>query len=173
MMRKLLLLTVVFAHLGCDVDEDHDNAEGDLTAEVCEHMADGPNVTVEATLESSDSAPLANKAHHRIDLTLPESMDGSYLGVVRFEADEAGEYLFFLSQADEFRVHTTDGRAIDLEASESVDACAEVAIQHTVDLDVGTYYLTVVAAQADVGLVHEHAGGDHDHEEHDDHDHEE
>ncbi len=47
----------------------------------------------------------------------------------------------------------------------AVDACAEVAVQHTVELEVGTYRLSFGPTEATtVTLVAEEAGGAHDHD---------
>ena len=171
MPRSLVSLVIVLSvalTAGCDSDSD-DHASGDdshvetVGEEACEHMVDGPSVTVTADADATGTPPDATTPHTRIDVELVE-VDGGFGGVVTFASSEAAEWSFFLDADVPFAVSTAAGDAVDIEHSDPVDACDEVVIVHSADLAIGAHHLTFgpVAEATIVGLVFEEAG-DHDH----------
>lgn len=148
------------ALVACGDDHD-DHAADDPIAEACEHAADGPSRAV--TAAAPEAAPaIQSYAHARVDITLLAETDGNG-GSVAFNVAEAGDYIFFLT-ADVPLAFGDDAGGIAIEATAAVDACAEVAVSHTVELDPGIVTLTFGPTEAtEVGLIFE-AGGDHDHE---------
>lgn len=160
MIGTLLALALV----ACDDHGHDDDGHASPTEEACEHMKDGPARPVTAAAER-EGAPAAAFEHARADITLA-TVEGGNGGYVSFPADEATDYVFYLSAAVPFAVFDATGAAIELEASEPVTACGEVAIAHTVPLDVGTVFLYFGPTEATtVSLVFEHADDDHHHDD--------
>ena len=119
------------------VDELHEHSvdEGG-----CEHMKEGPVITVSARAEAQDLQDVA-RPHTRSDIALVAVNDGNG-GYVSFAADENGDYIFFLSNIIPFKVNDGSGLEIHIEETqEGIEHCSEVALKHTVHLKVGTYSL--------------------------------
>ena len=154
----------VFALTACDDhDHDHDHEHGeDLTAEACEHGANGPFESVQAA--SAEMAPaIQGFEHSRVDITLLAEADGNG-GSVAFNVGAEGDYVFFLSADVPLAFSDDTGSSIAVESTATIDACAEIAVSYTVELAPGVATLTFGPTDAtEVGLVFEAAGA-HDHE---------
>lgn len=179
MLSAVALLTTTFV-TGCADDTDDTSTTAAATGatlssdeEACEHMVEGPFQDVTATA-ASDGAPSATYAHTAVHITLATDTtdDTMYMGYVTYEADEATEFALFLSVDAPLAIHDAAGNDVEIEASEAVLACDEVAMEHLVDFEVGTYTLVIgPTAAAEVTLIAEeanHAGHDDNDDEHDD-----
>lgn len=157
----VVLTTLALALAACDDGEETEHEE-DLAAEGCEHGEEGPVQPV--TAAAPEAAPaIQSYAHHRIDITLVSGADGN-TGSVAFNAAEAGDYYFFLTDDVPFTV-SAGGSSIEIEATEPVDICTAIAVQHIVELPAGEAILTLGPTPLSlVGLVFEAAGEEHDHE---------
>lgn len=147
-------------------DEGNNNAhaeEGTLAEEACEHTAEGPFLDVTATA-MAEGAPSATAEHTAVRVALATEGDGN-VGYVSYEADEDGNFVFFLSQDLPFAILDGAGAEVEIEASTPVDTCDEVAVQHVAELSVGRYLLRLgpTTEATSVSLVAEHAGEAHDH----------
>ncbi|MEZ4266772.1 MAG: hypothetical protein R3F39_10370 [Myxococcota bacterium] len=149
---------------GCDSGGSEAGEEGTPLEEACEHMAEGPFVNVQATLDAA-SAPPANLAHTAMKVQLVES-GGMYEGYVSFPAAMAAETVFFLGAGVPFAVSDSQGAPLSVESSDTaITACSEVAAAHTFDLTIGTWWLRLgPTAEPSVQLVVEAAGAAHAHE---------
>ncbi len=160
-MRCIAILGLVVALCACDDDTDdqhHDEHGAEAAADACEHMKDGPAQAVTAAATEAD-APVVSIPHTRVDVTLTDH-GGANGGFLRFEADEAGEVVFFFGADVPVKV---GGAA--LSGGEPVDACAEAAVHYELDLDVGPVTIEVGPTdETSVGFVFVETG----HEEHDD-----
>jgi hypothetical protein len=140
------------------------DAHGAAEEEACEHMADGPFAEVAAAADAMGAGSVAVE-HTRVNVDLSGG------NTVLFPVDEAGDYIFFLS--DDVAVTVSQaGATVAFEESGPVDACADVAVHYVLELEVGP--ATIEFGETDlttVGFVFEHAGEGHDHEG-EDHDHE-
>lgn len=164
-------LTVIVASLllvgvGCEEDHDHEhdnnhvhenNGEHDPEEEGCEHMGDGPFASITAQADAAGTLENAAVEHTRVDIALVD-YEGSKGGLVQFEAAEAGDFIFFLS--DDVSLSVTDGAGVAKEAEvstgESTLCPGVIAASHTFDLEVGTYTITVGPTELEtVGLVYE------------------
>lgn len=160
-MRRLALLALLLPLAACD-DEHHDAHEDeDLTAEACEHGAEGPAQAITAAAPA-DAPAIQGYTHTRVDITLPAGPDGNG-GSVAFNVSEAGDYAFFLT-ADVPLAFTADGTALAIEDTVAVDACEAIAVHHTVELPAGEVILTFGPTSATaVGVVFEAADHEHAH----------
>lgn len=161
-LAALALAAIALTGCGDDHDHDHDHEGEDPTAEACEHAADGPFEPVNAA--EADAAPaIQSFTHRRIDITLLAAGDVNG-GSVAFNATEVGDYVFFLT-ADVPLAFAGDAGPIEIEETAAVDACAEVAVAHTVELSPGVFTLTFGPTEAtEVGLIFEAGGAHEDHE---------
>lgn len=161
-MRRLALLTLLLLLAACDEhDHDDEHAHEDLTAEACEHGAEGPAQAITAA-EPADAPAIQGYRHTRVDITLPAGPDGNG-GSVAFNVSEAGDYAFFLT-ADVPLAFTADGTALAIEDTVTVDACEAIAVHHTVELPAGEVILTFGPTSAtEVGVVFEAADHEHAH----------
>jgi hypothetical protein len=154
MMKKLLSACLLSSALlaGCAGSNETD-------AEGCEHLQQGPGVSLTASASAS-GAPAVSNDHKRYDLTLPS---GS--GSVSFAAGEATDFVFFLSADVPLKVSSSAGAQVDFESSaKSSEQCSDIKGRHVAPLQVGTYTLTFGPSSLDkVSLVIEEAGG-HGHE---------
>ncbi len=132
-MRTITFLGAVL--LACGGDDGAEQAETPA-GDACEHMEGGPAEAVVAGEEAGD-APSITFEHARVDVSLggPEGARGGY---VRYEADEAADFTFFLDA--DVPVALVGGA---FEASEAVEACAAVAIGYTAALEVGPVVLKI------------------------------
>lgn len=153
--RLLAFALAAFALTACG--DDHDHEAGDPIAEACEHAA-GSAEAVEAA-EVATAPAIQSYIHTRVDITLPAGADGNG-GSVAFNVAEAGDYVFYLT-ADVPLAFSDDTGSLPIEETALVDACAVVAVAHTVELTPGVAILTFGPTEvSEVGLVFE-AGGAH------------
>ena len=164
MRLSFCLIAGLLAFAGCD---DHDDEHGHggetlgLGAEACEHTNEGPFVDVDATLDTTDAPSLAFP-HTATRVAIADADAKHY---VRFNADEAGEYIFFVSADVPVEILDNDGNLIEIEATGGVDECAEVVAQHTVDLTVGSVLVAFgPTSEGTLSVVVEHHEGEHDHD---------
>lgn len=149
-MSRFILILSVFT-FACGEDSEDPSAEGPA-AEACEHFADGPSQAVTAAATEAD-APSVTFAHTRVDIALVD-FEGAMGGYVKYEADEAADFLFFLDSAD-LPFELIGG---SFESSAEVDLCDEVAVALTADLAVGPVVLKIGPTSAtEVHLVVEEA----------------
>lgn len=159
-MKRFALLAL-FVLPACGEEEDeHAHAAGeDLAAEACEHGTEGPFEDVTAGADPTGAPSIAFE-HTGVRITLSEAAR-----VVKFEAAEATDYVFFFSKNVPVVFTDSAGATLPIEATEAVDACAEIAVQHTIELPVGTVFLTFGASpEALITAVVEEAGAAHTHE---------
>jgi hypothetical protein len=162
--------------VGCDDDHDHDGHDPgteeshSADEEACEHMTQGPFEDVTATAMST-GAPSAAYEHTAVRITLtPDPVDETqYVGYVTYEADDETEFVFFLSADVPFAILDASGSEVEIEESEAVSTCDEVAMEHVADLSVGSYTLLLgPTSETQVSLVAEEASheGDAPHDDH-------
>ena len=158
-MKRFALLAL-FALPACGEEDAHAHESGeDLVTEACEHGADGPFEDVTAGADPTGAPSIAFE-HTGVRITLSEAAR-----VVKFEAAEATDYTFFFSKNVPVVFTDSAGATLPIEATEAVDACAEIAVQHTIELPVGTVFLTFGASpEALITAVVEEAGAAHTHE---------
>ena len=156
-------------------DDDHSE---DPAVEACEHYEEGPFVAVQAVSDATSPALAAvDNDHTAYQIALTEMTDSTdYHGFVAFESAEATEYIFFLSENVDVHFWQSDATTeINPEGIEAgAEGCGLVGVQYHIDLPVGTVLLEFMPdIIADVDLVIEEAGGEHNHKEEagDDHDH--
>ncbi|WP_373044533.1 hypothetical protein [Vulgatibacter sp.] len=170
MKKKLLAASLLATSLAaCGGDDHHDHADpidahDALAADACAHVTE----TMEHVTAAADPAAATNavsETHQPFHVMLP-LVDDAHAGAVLFTPDEAGEYAFFTDGAATLAILDGDAE-VAIEATETVDACAELTTMHLADLELGTQYTLVFgpgAADA-VVLVTLHAGDDgHGHE---------
>jgi hypothetical protein len=139
-------------------------AEGeDLLAEACEHMQDGPFEDVTAAADRAAALPDVTYEHTSVRVALVD-VAGGRGGFVAFRAAAAAGYVFFLSANVAFGVSDAAGAPVTLEQSRGdLGACAEVSVEHTVALEVGTWTLSLgPTSETTVSLVIEEEGGAHE-----------
>ncbi|MEZ4432128.1 MAG: hypothetical protein R3F65_06910 [bacterium] len=161
-MRRLALLALLLPLAACD-DHDHDDehAHEDLTAEACEHGAEGPFQAVTAAAPV-DAPAIQGYSHTRVDITLPAGPDGNG-GAVAFNVSEAGDYNFFLT-ADVPIAFLVDRAPLPIEDTVAVTECEAIAVHHTVELPAGEVFLMFgPTAATEVGVVFEAADHEHAH----------
>ncbi|WP_257458520.1 hypothetical protein [Archangium lipolyticum] len=160
MMKKSLFACLLSSALvvGCGNTSEADT-------EGCEHLKEGPGVSVTATA-TANGAPAVSNDHKRYDIALPAGTGGN-TGSVSFAVGEAAHYVFFLGADVNLGIATSAGSSsVSFESSEkSSEACGEVKGRYVAELQVGTYTLTFgPTSQSSVSLVIEEEGGEHDHE---------
>ncbi|MFT7621186.1 MAG: hypothetical protein ACI9WU_000347 [Myxococcota bacterium] len=174
--RKFTVLGIaaLMAGAGCSSDSDDtsaadaagaDTATVSEFAEACEHAAEGPFVPVTATADAT-GAPDATHEHSLVQVTLlKDAVSGEWIGTVALAPDEAGDFVVYLSSDVTFSVADASGTAVAVEATEQVTDCSEVAVAHTVEMEIGTYHFTFNAGTDGatapvVGMVVEHGAHD-------------
>jgi hypothetical protein len=162
-MRKATLLALVMLSLAACGGDDSTEEEESIDVEGCEHLIEGPEVPVTATA-TSDGAPSVADDHMRYDVTLVE-VDGGNGGAVAFDADEATDFVFFLSADVDMAITDSGDQEVAIEESAtSSPECEEIRGRHVAELTVGTHYLSFgPTPEEQVSVVIEHA--DHGHEE--------
>ncbi|MGK0359734.1 MAG: hypothetical protein ACI9U2_002040 [Bradymonadia bacterium] len=172
-MRLFLYLSLCLIAFttGCDEDTAAPAEPApNLAEEACEHTVQGPFADVDAALDVGD-APAVTFPHTATRVALAGGDDQQY---VRFDAPEAGEYTIFLSTDLPISLSDANGDAFSL-MSGVVDGCTEVAMQHAVDLPVGSVFIGLTAPSAStVSIVveeAEHSDEEHSDEEHSDEEH--
>jgi hypothetical protein len=160
-MKKLFAIGLLSTALlvGCAGEEETADVEA------CEHLKEGPQTAVTATAATT-GAPAVSNDHRRYDITLAD-VTGGKGGSVSFASAEAAEYVFFLGADVPFKVTSSGGQTVAIEASAtSSSECGEVKGRHIVPLGVGTYTLSFGPTSAtSVSLViEEEAHEDHSHD---------
>ena len=170
-LRRLCTLFAAIALLlaACGDDDhnhDHDGEEHGAEEEACEHLAEGPFAEVTATDASDSDPPSIAVEHTRVNVALT-AIEGGNGGFVTFPATEAAEFIFFLSDDVPVEIFDPMGNEVIPELTEmGSELCDDIAIAHHVDLEIGTYTLLLGPTDVtSVGIVHEEAGAEHDHEE--------
>lgn len=155
-MRWILPIAMALALVACD---EHDHDHGDVNTELCEHMGSGPSIAVTAVADNTAPLPSVSEEHTRYDVTLVD-FEGMKGGWVQFESTKATDYVIALNTTDAIEILDSSDQAIAIEMSGSNDDCTDVALQHTVDLPVGTVRIKVGPTSAEtVQIVIEEAGG--------------
>jgi zinc transport system ATP-binding protein len=104
--------------------------------EYCEHMVEGPAVTVNAVADGEGATVAAD--HKRYDVTLT-----SVARSVSLAADEAEDFSIALDKNIPLTHTDSSGNAIAIEETKTSDTgCSEVAVVYTAELPVGTATLT-------------------------------
>lgn len=140
--------------------ENHNHGGVDLSEEGCLHMQADSSQMIAAVADESGSLENAAVKHKRVDITLADYM-GMKGGFVRYEATETGDYVFFVDSDVALEVRDDADAVVAFEEmGVAVDACAEVAVQHTIELEAGKSYKIVLGPTdaASVKIVSEHAG---------------
>lgn len=132
--------------------------------EACEHLQQGPAVSVTAAVSADSTAPSVSEPHKRYDVALV-SVPGGKGGTVTFASADEGHHVLYLSADVPVEVTDSAGTAVPFESSaSSVSSCTEVKSARGVDLGVGTYRLTFgPTAAPSVSLVMEFSAGEHAH----------
>lgn len=136
--------------------------EADL--EACEHMNNGPAVTVTASLDAK-AAPDVSAGHKRYDIALIQE-NGQYAGKVLYNSNEEANYVFFFDQDVKLEVRDDQDAVVEFEATASFStACGKVKARYELPLGVGFYtlHLGPTAASTVSLVVEESAHEDHDH----------
>lgn len=148
-------------------DNNHANHEhGDVDEEACAHMANGPNTSVAAVADIGGALEDATAEHTRVDVTLAMDFEGQNGGYVRYEAAEAGDFVFFVDSDVAIALYDdADAEVPFEETGVMVDTCAEVAVKHVAELEAGASYKIELGPTdaTEVRLVIEH-GGEHEEE---------
>ena len=168
MLRRLPILALAATGLILTNCGDDDEEEHSATEEGCEHMDEGPFVNVTASADIASPATPPAFEHSRLDVALVDLSPGNG-GYVAFDADEATEFIFFLSADIPFEVlDSTDTAVVPDETPHSNPDCTTLIPKMvTVDLAVGAYKLSFgdgSTTATTVGLVYEEAG-EHHHDE--------
>lgn len=155
MTKTLLPLLCLLPLMGCAGEGE----ETDLETAFCEILANGPETSVTAT-DSADGAPEAFVEDAAVEIALLE-VEGQYEGFVSFTTDEAGSYAIGLSDDVPMEVLDADGGSIAIDQSIDGAACADLAVRHTVSLELGTYTLSFGPTDVDeVKVVAEESDDD-------------
>lgn len=151
-----------------DTDEvDAAVAEETPDGEGCEHLAEGPAVSVTAAVDVASAGAAAVKDdHHRYDVAFVDLPGGQKGGTVTFAADEATEFHFFFSAAVSYTLTDGAGASVTRESTAAASEACDIIKQWDVyDLEVGTHTLTFAPGDlASVQIVIEPAGAAHEHE---------
>lgn len=161
-MRLFALVSVALlvAATGCGQPDDEDNDDqprsyAELADEVCTHATERPS-EIEAALEREDTDPETDDVgethrHFRILLPSPEEAD-DHEGWVAFDLGEydTDEFAIFTSVETEPILYDADGQQLDTQFDvEQFDACPEIRLQHSAELDARLYYLHFPAGEDD------------------------
>tara|TARA_B100000586_G_C19995199_1_gene378013 strand:+ start:280 stop:759 length:480 start_codon:yes stop_codon:yes gene_type:complete len=151
---SLPLFLIAFS--SCGDDHDHSEHSENPNEEACEHMKDGPNKLFDAGADpaSATDTSASDWKHTRVDLTLSANGD-SFVGFVKYEASEAGDYLIFTSTEATLKVAETDA-----ESSQSVTDCSEVTHVQTFELEIGEQVIEISTSSPSLSLVVEQSQSD-------------
>jgi hypothetical protein len=152
-MRSLSIIAMasltLLAACGSDDDGGDDHAGEDVDAEGCEHLTEGPYVSIAAATDNATTAPPVASDHKAYSIGLPSGAPG----YATLAVAAAGDVVFFVDQDVPFKVYSSSGVEEPLEDSAtSVDACVEVKGRHVAELTVGTHVLEIGPATG-VSLV--------------------
>ena len=166
---SILFCFLLFVVTGCDDDPTPDvSADAEADADVEDEHDDDSAVAV-TLVDSADDENIASVAveHARVDLTFSSSFTDGSGGYAEFEADEDGDFLFALTADVPLVVVGESGDVMPEETELGIEACTEIAVIHTFELEVGTHVLRFgPTTETSVGFLFEEAGThDHEHEE--------
>ncbi len=144
-----------------DAGSDAGTPGDELDEEGCEHLADGPAVSVTATATAS-GAPAIDADHQRYDIQLTP-ITGGKGGYVTFAADDEADFVFFLGANVPVTFRDAQDQEVEPEASAtSSTTCTEIKGRYVVPLEVGMYTLSFGPTTEDqVSVVVEEAGHEH------------
>ena len=140
--------------------DEHDHDEHGLEEEACLHMENGPFTALQAGEDAASATDTeeGDWEHKRVDLSLVEDSEGSFVGFIKLEIASEGDYAFFINQDATLEV---DGIAPEL--SEAEAECDGISHKKVFELEVGEHTLKVVGISAELQLVIEMVGeGGHD-----------
>lgn len=140
-------MVTVLSLAACE-DAHDEHAHESPEAEACEHLADGPAISVVAGATQSEALPNTAVEHTRIDVGLV-AVDASQGGFVAWEADAAGAVSFYLDADIPLVVSTATGEAVAVTRVAGSEVCAEIAVRYDATLDVGTYTLAFGPTERD------------------------
>ncbi|MBE4751958.1 hypothetical protein G4177_27705 [Corallococcus sp. ZKHCc1 1396] len=162
MKNKLLSALLLSASLLVSACGDDAEVEGSGDEEGCEHLQEGPAVSVTAV--ASGAGPAVSNNHSRYDITLVDVAGGKG-GAVSFAVSEATDYILFTNAPVPVKVTNGSGATVEFEEStNSSETCTDIQGRHVVPLTVGTHTLTFgPSTLSSVSLVIEE-GGEHDHD---------
>jgi len=181
-INKLRILTIIltvlaFTIMGCEEAEEHEESQDE---HVCEHLLDGPVVSMDASpdyqsaidsLGSDATYRIQVQLHSRYDLELIEGPDGHFYGHIPYQpiADE-GDYILYMDQNVAVTIRNTEDDSV-VEAEETYDHsddCATVAYKGVYHLHAGDTYILSFddLHESTIGMLFPAAA-----EEDDDHDH--
>lgn len=132
----------------------------ELDEHACLHVVHGPSRTVTASANQTH-APDVSRAHTRFDISLTGE------GYTSYTADEAVDYVFYLTKNIPFSVFNAAGSQMLFEVyGANVQQCPQAAVKHLVPLNQGTYSLKFDASNESlVGLVVEKSEHEHEQEQ--------
>lgn len=156
--------SLISISMGCDTEEDGDDIS--IEEELCMHMAEDAVETISAT-EMAEDAPLLEESHARTEV---DELSETHT-YIRFEAGESGDYLFAFSEEVTVQFEDDSGNLIQVESLDTQDGCDDIYAIVTIELEVGTYYISISGDTEIIGVGFENASAEHDHEhEEDEHD---
>ncbi len=147
-------------------DNNHDHEDGEEHA--CVHFESGPNVEIMSVADGTATLNETFEEHTRIDVMLPTDAD---TGFVEWSPEEAGEFVFWLSEEVPFALLDGDTELNPEETGGAAMGCETLAVvHHKFDVEAKSYTIEIGPAAdiESVSFVAEHAGEDHS-----DHDHSE
>lgn len=158
-MNRLSLVLSLSLLAGCG-----GTAAPEEDVEACEHIKEGPGVSVTAAKDASATLPTVNEPHKRYDVSLvAESTGGARSGLVSYASTAEGDYALYLSADVPVEVTDSAGAAVAFESTTgSISSCTEVKSKRVVELGVGTYTFRFgPTSQFSVSLVVESAAHAH------------
>lgn len=142
----------------CGGDDDA-TPEESIDVEGCEHLQEGPAAPITAGAVADETAPLVAADHRRYDIAVTDT------GFVRFAADEATDLVVFIDAPATLTFTGADGTVLPPEeTATSSPECTDIKGKVTVPVGVGTVFIAIgPGAPAEVSMVVEEAGHDHEH----------
>lgn len=126
------------------------SAETDLEAAFCAALGADPSETVPAAARPEDAPPAPFGDRSTAVTLVGDGADRA--GYVTYTPDEAGTFAFGLSADVPFEVRDAAGNPLALDRTvKGSQMCAELAVRHTVQLEIATY--TVAFGPADAASV--------------------
>lgn len=130
----------------------------DLETAFCDGLAAPAARTVAASDTPADAADVTDAS--RVDIELLEG-DGQFSGFVSYRPDEAGSFAFGLTANVDLIVRDEAGNEVPIDVTVEGAACAELAVRHSVMMDLQTYTLEIGPTdQPSIGLIAEESDDD-------------
>jgi hypothetical protein len=163
MLRIAIPFALATPLVGCG---DETTTEHTVNEAGCEHMKDGAIVSVTASANQASPATPPAFDHKRLDVALADLSPSGKGGYVAFNADEATEFIFFLSNDIPFEILDSSDTTVvpDDDPAANPECASLIPTMVAVDLEVGAYKLFFGGASTTattVGLVYEEAGAHH------------